>query len=174
MASYTVNSNQSVLDVVSITLGDLGQTYALLMANGLYSLSASPVGLAVQYTPPSPTPVSVASSTPPTTVTAMNYTSQANQSLFDIVQQVYGGAIDLMYQLIQDSGYSALTYYPKSGTKFTYNPTLIGDTILNGYIANNSIILATASNNSTAEFATEDKNFIFTTEDGSESFTYEA
>ncbi len=99
------------------------------------------------------------------------FSSIANQSVYDIVLQTYGD-LNFTYKLIQDSNFSNLLIYPVIETLFKFNPTQVIDNIFSNYLVNNGLIINTASNKSSSYivFSEEDEKTIFTNEDGTGYF----
>lgn len=101
------------------------------------------------------------------------YTSQNNQSVFDVCLQTYGD-LNQMYKLLQDSGFSSILTYPKIGTQFTFDNSLISDYSFYNQLQNNQQTLNTKGGQSLVVFGTEDLQTIFISEDGTTEFSPES
>jgi hypothetical protein len=175
--NYQINNGQSIFDVVINTVLDLNNTYQLLQGNpAIVNIAAKPTGVVVDYSPPPITPPTV-SVTPAIVVSAANFISRNNQTVYDIALQTYGG-LDLTYKLIQDSGFKNINTYPLAKTPFAYNPTMITDVVFNNYLTTKGIIFNTGSINKSVPlykvYGHEDLTEIYESEDGTNEYTPES
>ncbi len=75
-----------------------------------------------------------------------NYSSQPNQTVYDICLQTYGD-LNMLYKLIQDSNFSNILTQPLPGTMFTFNPKLVADNTFGNYLASNKLTITTGQPN---------------------------
>lgn len=140
---YKIRTDQSIFDVVNLTIGDLNYTYSLLLANpAIENIDTIPVGAVVVYEPKPVTPATVKSLQYTPTVLVEEFRSRNNQSTFDVALQTYG-TLDRVYQLLVDSKKINLLSPPIPGFIFKFNPTLVKDNRFANYLKRDSIILNT-------------------------------
>ncbi len=144
MLNYQTQNGQNIFDLVLNTNGNLNNTYALIQANTeIANIESVPIGIIVTYAPAPVTPPIIASPGIPPIVSSAQFSSVANQNIYDIALQVYGD-LNMTYKLIQDSNFSNLLTYPQPTTIFIFNPQLTTDAIFASYLSKNGIVINTA------------------------------
>lgn len=165
MANYNVNNGQTLFDVVLNTTTDINSIYSLLVNNNIPNIIENPIGYSIEYIPQTPTPPTISSSKLSQVVTAKNFYSIPNQSIFDIVLQTYVD-INKTYKIIKDSNFSNVLNYPVINKIFIFNPTLVNDAVTTSYLSKRGIVINTVMP-ITVNYLLQEDGFAFDLEDGS-------
>jgi hypothetical protein len=150
LTEYSVLQQENIFDLVMKFYNNLDQSYAFIQNNphldniNFDFANVSNVSVSYDSAYLLNEPSEIPTITDELASTTGNLKAQDVQNLFDVCGMTYG-VLDLMYKMLQDNAIDSINSANISQKNFTYDMSLVEDSILLNHLISNKIVFSTGT-----------------------------